>query len=445
MPALVATPMDSVEMTTQRKGEFLSVKVDDALVKYGISELTHSLIGKLSLSQGDSPYSLDALHSKLSQIWGIMGEWQLVSLGRGYYNIRFSNLADRDRVLDRRSWSLKPGMIRLQRWVRGFNPYKVNSTLAQVWVRIYEIPMEYFQPKIVHALASDLGTVIKMDERTRNRTMCHYARVLIEIDMTKGCEDYIMFESEEQVMFASLKYEQLLPFCSHCGIVGHSLDGCISVKSRKGEDESLNAKPLGRQSRNKQKDEDWVPKARDQPQENDTPTDDVVLSKNEFQALADLKAEEIDQEGRQANQGANLSIPGVVEEDMIGKPPMEVNHSLLMEEEGQCGQGTGSRVEDVAIISSGTSSSSLRPSVSGRKGGKEKLPITKEYNLRNRPADSNGGSRLASPPHDTSYVITSRVDNEALASMKLASSRSWADQCEDEDFPPKHGTSQVDQ
>lgn len=49
-------------MISQRKGEFL----DDALVKYVVSELAHSLIGKLSLAPGDSPYSLDTLHAKLS-------------------------------------------------------------------------------------------------------------------------------------------------------------------------------------------------------------------------------------------------------------------------------------------------------------------------------------------------------------------------------------------
>lgn len=255
------TLSDSCDMVAKRKGEYLSVKVDDALVKYGVSELVPSLIGKLSLVQGDSPYSLDALYSKLSQIWGITGDWQLVPLGKGYYNIQLPSLADRDRVLDRRSWSLKPGLFRLQRWVRGFNPYKVNTTLAQVWVRIYEIPMEYFQPKIIHALASALGTVIKIDDRTWNRTMCHYARVLIEIDMTKGCEDYIIFESEGQVLFASLKYEQLPPFCNHCGIVGHSLDSCKSVKGRKVvEDKSMAGKNLGRQMNNTRKDVEWVPK-----------------------------------------------------------------------------------------------------------------------------------------------------------------------------------------
>lgn len=83
--------------------------------------------------------------------------------------------------------------------------------------------MEYFQTNIIHALASALGTVIKIDDHTKHHTMCHYARVLIEIDMTKGCENFIIYENEGKVMFSSMKYEQCPPFCNNCRIVGHSL------------------------------------------------------------------------------------------------------------------------------------------------------------------------------------------------------------------------------
>lgn len=78
-----------------------------------------------------------------------------------------------------------------------------------------------------------LSTVIKVDERMQNWTMCHNARVLMEIDMIKGYEDYIMYESEGQFLFASLKYEQLPPFYNNCGIVEHMLDSCKAVVGRK--------------------------------------------------------------------------------------------------------------------------------------------------------------------------------------------------------------------
>lgn len=66
-----------------------------------------------------------------------------------------------------------------------------------------------------------------------------------------------------------------------------------------------------------------------------------------------------------------------------------------------------------------------------RKSGR-KVVATKEHNLRNR-------SRVASSIHVNSYMVTSRSDMLALHLMKMAANRSWADQCEDDDYPPKHG------
>lgn len=231
-------------MIAQRKGDYFSIKIDDNIVQKEVNHLQNTLIGRVSMAPGDNPYSLEELKSKLEQVWGLSGSWILIPLRKGYYNIQLPNVADRDRILDKRSWGLKPGLLRVQRWVKGFNPYKVNTTLAQVWVRIFEIPLEFFHPQIIQAMASALGTVIKSDERTRTRSMCHYARVLIEVDMTKGCEDYIMFESEGQVMFASLKYEQLPPFCNHCGIVGHSLDSCRAAPRRSEKVERVPKSPV---------------------------------------------------------------------------------------------------------------------------------------------------------------------------------------------------------
>lgn len=55
----------SPPMHTQRKGEYLSIKVDNTLVQRNISLLQNSLIGKLTLAQGDAPYSLESLKNKL--------------------------------------------------------------------------------------------------------------------------------------------------------------------------------------------------------------------------------------------------------------------------------------------------------------------------------------------------------------------------------------------
>lgn len=108
-------------------------------MQHEISRLQNSLIDRLVLTMGEKPYSLDDLKLKLSKVWGIAADWKLVPLGKGYYNINLPNLMNRDKILDKRACHLKLGIVRIQRWSRGFNPYKVNTSMMHIWVQIYEI------------------------------------------------------------------------------------------------------------------------------------------------------------------------------------------------------------------------------------------------------------------------------------------------------------------
>lgn len=70
--------------------------------------------------------------------------------------------------------------------------------------------------------------MISIDERTRKRECCHFARVLVEIDLQKPREEYVMFETTGHCSIASIGYERLAVFSSKCGIVGHSDEACRS-------------------------------------------------------------------------------------------------------------------------------------------------------------------------------------------------------------------------
>lgn len=63
----------SHNMIVERKGDYLSVTIDNSIVQSGVSKLQHSLIEKLSLATGDKPYSLEALLQRLTQLWDISG------------------------------------------------------------------------------------------------------------------------------------------------------------------------------------------------------------------------------------------------------------------------------------------------------------------------------------------------------------------------------------
>ncbi|KAL8477942.1 hypothetical protein ACS0TY_030009 [Phlomoides rotata] len=67
-----------------------------------------------------------------------------------------------------------------------------------------DLPMEYWQPGILEAMATALGTLIKIDDRTVQRRMGHYARILVEIDMKNELIDKIMFKISGVCSFANI-------------------------------------------------------------------------------------------------------------------------------------------------------------------------------------------------------------------------------------------------
>ncbi|KAL8537633.1 hypothetical protein ACS0TY_012669 [Phlomoides rotata] len=231
-------------MKPVRKGLYLTVAVDEGLHKQGVLELRDSLIGRVTHVRGDKPLVQSELIKKLTAIWGIRSPWSLIPIGEGFYNFQFTCGDDRERIFAKLSWQIKPGLLRLQCWVQDFNPYKVSTSVAQVWIRISELPLEYWNNNIITTLASAVGTVIKLDERTASRSMGRFARVLVELDLKQDREENVMFERAGYRSVVYIQYERLPEFCNYCNVMGHSTGNCGTYHNPKqGNNKSASSDP----------------------------------------------------------------------------------------------------------------------------------------------------------------------------------------------------------
>lgn len=140
------------------------------------------------------------------------------------------SLEDRETVWKRGSWLVKPGTLRLQRWVSDFNPYKTRTSVAQIWIRIYELSLEYWHPSMIFGIARAVGKPLKIDDRSLCGIYGHYVRVLVEVDLSMPLQDQVMVERTGHCAFVSIAYEYLPEFCSHCRVVGHSVSKCSQHK-----------------------------------------------------------------------------------------------------------------------------------------------------------------------------------------------------------------------
>ncbi|KAL8497099.1 hypothetical protein ACS0TY_020687 [Phlomoides rotata] len=413
-------------MKSIHKGMYLTVIVDEQLYKEGVSELRDSLIGRIIHVCGDKPVAHETLVTRLGDIWGIKTPWSLTPLGEGYYNMRFSYDADMEKFFARRLWQLKPGLLRLQRWVPDFNPFRVNTSVVQAWIRISELPLEYWNKHIITALASAVGTVIKIDERTLSRTMGCFARVLVDLDLKHDREETLMFELEGHCSFVSIQYERLPDFCKFCSVIGHTTRNCggdsrkkklgmetIISKSKEERPAEAVKGPVGGTKQ-------WVQKHFTASKEGATSepapakeTDSLIQidAQPEEQPTLELGAvSEIDPKSKGADDMVTITQAECLQ---VHLPPVEGVESLAISHTVLDNGGTGD------------------PS-KGRKASKAKAPaLTKYYNLRNRILEETPHVEVVSHAPGPGLVILENNSTRPLQVMRNVAREKWGDCVDD--------------
>ena len=215
-----------------RKGDFMSISIYPKEHQERVKFFDSALIGRLMLSRGDKPWTVDDLKNRLQEIWKPRGSWFMSCMGKGFFTFRFATIEERDRIWSLPMPPLKPGVIRLQQWTPFFNPYKQRTTTAQVWVRFYELGTEYYYPRLLWNLARCLGTPLKIDQRTLDGSFTHFARILVEIDLSKDLETHVQIDHGEGLcVYSSVGYERIPEFCKNCNMVGHAMVQCRKNKS----------------------------------------------------------------------------------------------------------------------------------------------------------------------------------------------------------------------
>ena len=214
-----------------KKGEMICIKIDEDLYQQRLALCKPSMIGRIIQSRGETPWKINDLRMKLEDLWKPRASWRLISLGKGYYNLHFTSQEDRERIWAAGLWHLKPGLLRLQPWSPDFNPYAQRPTTAQVWCRFFNLGWEYWHPQILTSIAKGIGSPLKIDKATLEGDFGHYARILIDVVLSKNLQESIILERDGHSFFVNIEYENLPDFCSHCQSVGHAVINCRKFKS----------------------------------------------------------------------------------------------------------------------------------------------------------------------------------------------------------------------
>jgi hypothetical protein len=224
------------------KGDKFSISIPDEEYDMGMEDCKNNLHARIIWPKGSSPLTVVALKEKLKPVWKNLAPWGVTSIGRGFYEFVFSSIEDARRVRSVGSWVLNPGLLKLFPWTKDFSPALQSNTSAQVWLKIHGLAQEYWRKRIIFAIASSVGTPICVDSVTSKpaieRTFGHFARVLIDIDLSKELRYEVLVERTGYAFFVELEYENLPDFCVFCKAVGHNVEVCRKANKRDSDEQN---------------------------------------------------------------------------------------------------------------------------------------------------------------------------------------------------------------
>lgn len=114
-------------------------------------------------------------------------------------------------------WFILDHYLMISTWKPNFRPSKNGFDNMYVWIRIDELPIEYYDKEVLFAIEKVVGKPIRVDYATDKVTRGRYARVCVDIYLSKPLITKIWVGGAWQ----AIQYENISSLCFACGRIGH--------------------------------------------------------------------------------------------------------------------------------------------------------------------------------------------------------------------------------
>ncbi|XP_060182372.1 uncharacterized protein LOC132612043 [Lycium barbarum] len=116
--------------------------------------------------------------------------WKVIDLERNYYLVQFDS---KDNYM--------------------------HVSLDRPWI-VLGLPVHLYHKKVLRALRNKIGRLVKINYNTTQCDMAHFAKISVEVDLTKSLIFYFEFKGKTE----KVAYEGLPNIFFHCGKFGHTIN-----------------------------------------------------------------------------------------------------------------------------------------------------------------------------------------------------------------------------
>ena len=180
----------------------------------------------------------------IQQRWKPKGHVELKLGAKGFFTVIFSNLEDRERIFEEGPYFMNNAGLFMRDWVDCYNPEKESMLAAPIWIRLFGLPTEFWDPEILKGIGNTIGSFVKVAESTKRGRYTTYARICAYMNITEPLLDSIELEYHDEIWNQPIDYEHIPFRCRRCHEYGHLYRECpitLAEKEREVENERRKA------------------------------------------------------------------------------------------------------------------------------------------------------------------------------------------------------------
>ncbi|XVF07797.1 hypothetical protein REPUB_Repub06bG0170600 [Reevesia pubescens] len=131
---------------------------------------------------------------KLGQLWSRIGKPSIVDLGHDFYLIKFQSGEDYNYVIKEGPWFIAGQFLTLRKCEPNFRASEAFFTSVAIWVRLPELPVEYFDLEILKKIGQSIGVLLRVDGHTLAGERGKYVRICVQAESSKSLQAAISSE-----------------------------------------------------------------------------------------------------------------------------------------------------------------------------------------------------------------------------------------------------------
>lgn len=136
--------------------------------------------------------------------------------------MQFSCKEDHDMVLRKGPWFIGEHFLSIRPWEPNYKPSTMNVSFIAVWIRLNELPIEYYDVEVLKQLGNSISKVMRIDTHRAAETRGCFTRLCVQVDVDKPLVTTILIGGLHQ----PVNYEGVHRLCFMCGRIGHHKEAC---------------------------------------------------------------------------------------------------------------------------------------------------------------------------------------------------------------------------